>query len=56
MIQALENLKSVEVIVDYILVFGKGKTIQDASQDHGRNLKALLDRCRSANTKLNKKK
>ena len=56
MIQALENLKGVEVMTDDILIFGKGKTIKEASQDHERNLKALLDRCRSANIKLNKEK
>ena len=47
MIQALE--KGVGIMADDKLAFGKGKTIQEISQDHERNLRALLDRCRSAN-------
>ena len=53
MIEALENLHGVAVIADDILIYGKGNSMKEAHQDHEKNLKALLERCRSANIKLN---
>ena len=54
--EILEGLKGVEVIADDILVIGSGITDSDAVKDHDRNLKALLQRARESNLKLNKKK
>ena len=54
--EILEGLKGVEVIADNILVIGSGTTDSDAVKDHDRNLKALLQRARESNLKLNKKK
>ena len=54
--EILEGLKGVEVIADDILVIGSGTTDSDTVKDHDRNLKALLQRARESNLKLNKKK
>ena len=51
---ALSGLKRIAVIVDDILIYGLGDT--EAMIDHNNNLKALLQRCREKNIKLNKKK
>ena len=44
------------VIADDILCYGSGETMEDALKDHDSNLLNLLDRARSMNLKLNKKK
>ena len=54
--QNLEGLKGVFKIADDILITGQGETKREADEDHDRNLKSLLDRCRGRNIKLNKKK
>ena len=54
--QSLEGLKGVFKIGDDILISGQGETEREADEDHDRNLKSLLDRCRERNIKLNKKK
>ena len=54
--EALAGLNGVEVIADDILCYGSGETMEDALKDHDRNLLNLLDRARSMNLKLNKKK
>ena len=54
--QNLEGLKGVFKIADDILITGQGETEREADEDHDRNLKSLLDRCRERNIKLNKKK
>ena len=53
---ALENLEGVEVIVDDILVYGKGEDEQEAMEDHDRNVIRLLKRLEEKNIKLNPKK
>jgi len=52
----LEGLENVAVIADDILVFGTGKTTEEATLSHDKAIRALLDRCREQNLKLNKKK
>ena len=52
----MEGLKGVFKIADDILITGQGETEGEADEDHDRNLKSLLDRCRERNIKLNKKK
>ena len=54
--EALAGLNGVEVIADDILCYGSGETMEDALKDHDSNLLNLLDRARSMNLKLNKKK
>ena len=54
--QNLEGLKGVFKIADDILITSQGETEREADEDHVRNLKSLLDRCRERNIKLNKKK
>ena len=54
--QNLEGLKGVFKIADDILIIGQGETEREADEDHDRNLKSLLNRCREWNIKLNKKK
>ena len=51
-----ENLNGVDVIADDILVYGRGETHEEALADHDKNLKALLQRARDVNLKLNKDK
>ena len=53
--QNVEGLKGVFKIADDILITGQGETEREADEDHDRNLKSLLDRCRERNIKLNKK-
>ena len=54
--QYLEGLTGVYKIADDLLIIGQGETEEEANQDHDRNLKGLLDRCRAKNIKLNKDK
>ena len=54
--QNLEGLKGFFKIADDILIAGQGEIEGEAYEDHDRNLKSLLDRCRERNIKLNKKK
>lgn len=43
------------LIHDDILIYGAG-TIEEASQDHDRNLLQLMQRCKDKSIKLNKEK
>ena len=54
--QNFEGLKGVLKVADDILIIYQGETEREADEDHDRNLKSLLDRCRERNIKLNKKK
>lgn len=40
-------------IADDIVVFGKGKTVEAAERDHDKKVRALMNRCRERNLKLN---
>jgi len=53
---ALTGLKGIACIADDILIAGTGETEAEATADHNRNLRALLDRCRERGIKLNKRK
>ncbi|XP_062699501.1 uncharacterized protein K02A2.6-like, partial [Aedes albopictus] len=44
------------VLVDDILCVGRGKTQQEATEDHNKNLAALLQRCQEKGIKLNRNK
>ena len=52
----MEGLKGVFKIADDILITGQGEIERESGEDHDRNLKSLLNRCRERNIKLNKKK
>lgn len=54
--QSLDSLTGIHVIADDILITGRGETLEEATKDHDANLKALLERCRIMNIKLNKDK
>ena len=54
--EALENLEGVEVIVDDILVYGKGRTEEEAMKNHDENVINLMKRLKEKNIKLNPKK
>lgn len=43
-------------VADDVLVFGEGKTMEEAERDHDQNVRNLLERCREVNLKLNKEK
>ncbi|XP_035700303.1 uncharacterized protein K02A2.6-like [Branchiostoma floridae] len=51
--QTLEGLAGVKPVVDDILVWGEGETLAEATSDHDRNLRSLMQRCRERNLKLN---
>ena len=52
----IENLPGVRTVADDIIIYGEGDTIEAATIDHDRKLKAFLDRCRERNIKINKDK
>ncbi len=54
--QALEGLQGIYVIADDILITGEVETLEKANQDHDDKLRALLNRCRENNIKLNAEK
>ena len=53
---AIAGLKGCKAIADDILVFGCGKTDEEATRDHDNNLKNLLERCRDKGIRLNREK
>jgi len=53
---ALQGLQGVVVIADDILVYGRGKTKDEANIDHDKNVQELFKRLRNENIKLNSKK
>lgn len=52
----LEGLSNVEVIADDILIYGVGATDEEAERSHDDAFRALLERARQRNLKLNPKK
>ena len=54
--QALSGLDGVECVADDIIVFGVGDTKEEAQENHDQRLRALLQRCREKNIRLNRKK
>ena len=54
--EALSGLKGVACIADDILVAGYGENEAEATADHNKNMRMLLNRCREKGIKLNKKK
>ena len=53
---ALEGLEGTLCIADDIVVYGIGKDKEEATKDHDKKMKALLERCRSKGIRLNKMK
>jgi len=54
--EALEGLSGTKVIVDDILVYGKGNNIEEAVLDHDSNVKKLFERLLERGIKLNPSK
>lgn len=54
--EELADLPGVEVLQDDMLVIGYGDTQEEAERNHDENLKALLNRAREINLKMNSKK
>ena len=54
--EAVEGLSGVKCIHDDILIFGEGSTVEEATWDHDCKLRALMERCRERNIKLNEAK
>ena len=54
--EALRDLPGVFAVHDDVIVWGKGKSTEEASENHDQNLKNLLTRCREKGMKLNKEK
>ena len=54
--QNLEGLPGISTIADDILITGQGDTVQEAEEDHDRNLAKFLSHCREQNIKLKKEK
>ena len=54
--EILDGLAGTEVIADDILVYGCGKTEEEALLDHDKNLKTLLQRARKVKLTFNKEK
>lgn len=53
--EIVEDLPGVEAIVDDLLVYICGETMQEAIVDHDRNLRRVLERARQRNLKLKPK-
>ena len=56
LVQALEGIVGVACIADDILIYGIGDTLDEARQDHDKNLSLLLECCRQKSIKLNRDK
>ena len=54
--QCIQGLPCVARIVDDLLIWGEGETIEKAMQDHDVNVERMLERAQSANLKLNPEK
>ena len=56
LLQALEGLVGIACIADDILIHGVGDTLEEATQDHDKNLTSLLEHCKEKPIRLNKEK
>ena len=54
--RVVEGRTGVEVIADDFMVVGQGETSQVATQDHNKNLEALLEQCEECGLRLNSDK
>ena len=54
--QTVEGLRGVRSIIDDILIYGEGDTEEEAIADHDVKFRALMERCKERNLKLNKDK
>ena len=51
--RAMAGLKGVSTIVDDMIIWGEGETMDEAENNHDKNLRAMLERCREKGLKLN---
>lgn len=54
--EIIQDMKGVECLADDLLVYGRGKTFQEALENHNKNLEDLFIRLRENNVKLNRSK
>ena len=54
--ELIEGLHGMEVVADDFAAVGFGETLEEATLDHDKNLKAFLERCEEKNIKLNAEK
>ena len=54
--QTVEGLPGVRSIIDDILIYSEGDTEEEAIADHDVKFRALMERCKERNLKLNKDK
>jgi hypothetical protein len=54
--QVIEGLRQTHCVADDILICGVGDTLEEATEDHDRVMRSLMERCREKNLKLNPKK
>ena len=54
--EMIEGLQGVELVADDFLVFGRGKSLEEANRDRDKNLDALLRRCIERGVRLNANK
>ena len=54
--ECILDLRCVARIVDDLLIWGEGETMEEAVKDHDRNVRRLLERARSRRLKLNPEK
>ncbi|XP_041472642.1 uncharacterized protein K02A2.6-like [Lytechinus variegatus] len=54
--EVVQGLPGVEAIVDDLLVYGSGETMEEAIINHDQNLRRLLERARQVGLKFNKTK
>lgn len=56
MSEVVQGLRGVELLVDDLLIYGIGDTMEQAIQDHNKNLENIMARLEQHNCKLNKSK
>ena len=54
--RAMAGLKRVSTIMDDMIIWGEGETMDEAENNHNKNLQAMLERCREKGLKLNPEK
>ena len=54
--EVVEGLPGVLSVVDDIIIYGEGDTEEEAIRDHDSKFRALMERCRERNLKLNRNK
>ena len=54
--ELIEGMTGIEVVTDDFITVGYGDTLEEAAQDHDKNLLLFLQRCKERNVRLNREK